>query len=485
MTYGSLPERIIQFGTGNFLRAFADWMIDLANEAGLIQSSIVVTQNINGNTFERLNRNHCQYSVVMEGLCDGEQKQEVRRITSISRCINPYENQEALFDVFRSADLEIIISNTTEAGIVYDPSDSEDEFLDAAFPGKLTMLLYERFKVFPDKSLLILPCELIENNGRELYSICLKYASQWGYEEDFISYLSDKVCFSSTLVDRIVSGYPAQSKVEQYDKLLGYHDELLVVSEFYNLWVIKDADGWKDLFPLHRLEKANVIWTENLEKYRTRKVRILNGSHTATAPIALLSGYQKVCDYINGSDISQFEYNLIQRDILPILQFDRDEIAEYAESIWDRFRNPYLEHDLLAMTLNGISKFRVRCLPTLFDCIQQHNRLPEYLLFAFAAFIRFYKIQEDDSGFTGETDSGEVYVVRDDRKNLCVMQSAWTNDNIPDVVHSVLSAAELWGNSALCNIAGLEEAIAIYLNEIETFGISRSLADFLAKEGLK
>lgn len=479
-TFGNYPEKVLQFGEGNFLRAFADWMINKANLNGDYQGSIVLCQPIAPGLADLINAQDGLYTLVMRGIENGQPVEKIEQITSVSRCINPYQNYNALMELARSADLEVIISNTTEAGIVYVPGDKLTDTPPSSFPAKICAFLYERFKAFngaADKGLLIIPVELIERNGAVLKKIVLDYAKEWNLEPAFTQWIESANKFASTLVDRIVTGYP-RDEVAYFEEKLGYKDNLIVTSELFNLWVIEGQKEWADILPIHKNE-ANVLWTDDMTPYRTRKVRILNGGHTSTVLAAYLAGYNIVLDFMNDDLFKKYLDKVIFEEIIPTLDLPKSELEEFAAAVGDRFANPYIKHNLLDISLNSCSKFKSRCLPSLLTYVDRIGKLPTLLTFSFAAFIAFYKGKLVDGAYLGQRADGTNYPIKDDADVIAFFAKLWTDGNPKSIAKAVLSKAEYWGGKDLTEVPGLEAAVAANLESIETKGIKAVISDLL------
>lgn len=377
-------ETVIQFGEGGFLRAFTDWMIDKMNKKGLYNGNIVIVQPIEKGMCEKLEEQDCIYTHIIRGIDKGVEKVESEVITSISRCVNPYKDYQAYLDLAKNPDFRFVISNTTEAGISYEPEEMHTDRIQKSFPAKVTVLLYERFKNNLD-GFVFLPCELIDKNGTTLKSIVLKYADDWKLGEDFKKFVCEKNFFMNTLVDRIVTGYPKDEKID-----LPYEDNMLDTSEYFHLWVIEGEKSFEDEFPL-KAAGLNVIWTDDMSMYRTRKVRILNGAHTSTVAYAMLEGIETVKECMDNEKMRAFIRKSIFEEIMPTIDLPEDELKEFANAVLDRFSNPYIRHLWSSIVLNSVSKFKVRVLPSLLEHIKRLNKMPENLIFALACLIRLYK----------------------------------------------------------------------------------------------
>ncbi len=478
--YGNYPEKVLQFGEGNFLRAFVDWMIDKANRDGVYEGSIVLCQPIAQGLKDMINAQDGIYTLAMRGVQNGEAVESIEVITSVSRCINPYEDYDALMELARSKDLEVIVSNTTEAGISYHEGDKLTDRPPVSFPAKVTAFLYERYRAFsgaPDKGLLFLPVELIDNNGAELKRLILKYTAEWGLGDEFVHWVESANEFTSTLVDRIVTGYP-RDEADAFSEKLGYKDDIIDTSELFNLWVIEGDKKWADKLPVHRTD-ANVIWTDDVKPYKKRKVRILNGAHTSTVLAAYLAGYDIVMDFMKDDVVRGFMNTVIYQEIIPTLDLPKDELESFAAAVNDRFANPFIKHKLLDIALNSCSKFNARCLPSLLGYAEDKKELPKCLTFSLAAFIKFYQCEEKDGVYTGSRKDGTTYLLRDDAAVLEFFADTWKKGDVADIAQAVLSNTGFWSGKDLTKVPGLTDAVAGYLREMETNDIKDILARLL------
>ena len=379
------PERVIQFGEGGFLRGFVDWMLQKLNDQTDFNGSVVVVQPIEQGMCDALEEQNCVYTHIMRGLENGKPKVEKQIVDVISRTVKPYEDYNKYLELAKNPDFRFIFSNTTEAGIAYVPEDKLTDTPPSSYPAKLTALLYERFKAHLD-GFLIIPCELIDKNGETLKEIVLKYARDWGLGEEFITWINTENHFFNTLVDRIVTGYPKGEKTD-----LEYEDAMLDTSELFHLWVIEGDTSFQSELPFHEIG-LNVIWTKDeLFKYRTRKVRILNGAHTALVPYAMLKGFDTVKECVDNSALNAYLRACIFDEIIPTLDLPEQELKDYAENVLERFANPFIVHKLSSIALNSVSKFKVRVLPSILEYIKRFDKMPAHLLTAFGALIRFYK----------------------------------------------------------------------------------------------
>ena len=375
------PIKVIQFGEGGFLRGFADWMIQKMNEQADFNGNVAVVQPIENGMCDLLSSQNCNYTHIIRG-AEGVEKTV---IDVISRCVKPYEDFDAYLALADNPDARFIISNTTESGIEFRPDDKMTDTPPASFPAKLTLLLKRRFDLGLG-GFILLPCELIDRNGDNLKKTVLQYAALWGLGDAFVAWVERENVFCNTLVDRINTGYPKDEALD-----LGYEDKMVNTSEFFHLWVIETDHDVEAEMPFSKAGLNVIVTKDALERYRTRKVRILNGAHTSMVPYALLSGLDTVKSCIEDKTMHDFLYACLFEEIIPSLDMSKEELTEYAESVLVRFSNPYIKHYLSSIALNSVSKFRVRVLPSILDYIRKFGKTPKHLLFSFAKLIEFYK----------------------------------------------------------------------------------------------
>lgn len=465
-----LPIKIVQFGEGNFLRAFIGYAFQELNKAVDFNAGIAVVQPIDRGLVKMLNDQDGLYTLFMKGVKKGEEIQDIELISNIVKAVDPYANFEDYLSVAREESLEFMISNTTEAGIAYVSSDSPDMQPPSSFPAKLTVLLHERFKHFKgdaSKGLTIIPCELINHNSETLKEIILKYVADWNLGDDFKAWLLESNAFYSTLVDRIVPGYP-KDEIEAYNTQLDYSDNLIVAAEAFFLWVIEGGDELKKKLPFHKID-LDVKIVSDMQPYRTRKVRILNGAHTAMVPFSILYGNSTVKETVDNTFTSSFINDVVFNEINDTLKMDRNELNSFADEVLDRFRNPFIKHQLSDIALNSISKFKVRVLPSLLEYVAIHNKIPTNLTFAFACLIRFYK----------GTWSWESLPVQDSEEIVTNFAKIWKSSDYFKVVKEVLGIEEYWGED-LNKVENLTIAVALALKEIETNGIEKGYENYSA-----
>ncbi len=468
------PVKVLQFGEGNFLRAFVDYMIDIANEKGEFDGDIVLVKPIEFGTLERFHEQECQYTVQLRGIVDGEPKRINRIVTSVTDVVDAYGEYEKYADFARLDTLRFIVSNTTEAGIVYDDTDKFELNPPKTYPGKLTKFLFERYKHFngaQDKGLVMLPVELIDDNGIHLKECVLKLAKLWNLEEEFTAWINDACVFTSTLVDRIVTGYP-RDEAEELCKEFGYQDNLIVTGEPFALWVIESAKDISNEFPLPKAGLP-VIFTDNQKPYKQRKVRILNGAHTSFVLASYLCGNDIVLESMNDELILNFIKATIFDEVIPTLTLPKQELDEFAEAVLTRFNNPYVKHAHLSISLNSVSKWRARCMPSFLGYIEKEGKVPAHLTFSLAALMAFYTGTEiRDKALIGHRD-GQEYNIMDDAAVLEFF-AANSSKEPKEFVHAVLANTDFWGQD-LSALAGVEETIVSYLTDIREMGMRKTM----------
>lgn len=392
-----MRETVIQFGEGVFLRGFVDHFLNILNKQGLYDGKAVVVQPRPGGKVRVLQEQGCRYNLFLRGIRDGKAVSEHSLIESVSRCVDPYIQYNEFIALAEQPDFRFVVSNTTEAGIAFDPACRADDTPCLSFPGKVTLLLYRRYQLGLD-GFIFLPCELIDNNGDALRDCVLRYARHWELEPEFIKWVEDKNVFANTLVDRIVTGYP-EAERETLLPACGFDDKCMDTAELFGLWVIEG--NFEDELPLKKAGLP-VVWTDDVSPYKKRKVRVLNGAHTSTVFPALLCGVETVGDAMNDALIREFLEKNLYGHILPILG-ENPENSAFAAAVLDRFSNPYIRHMWKAISLNSISKFTVRVLPTMEDCHKQRGEWPKSLVFSLACLLKYYKEQpvSDDPASAG------------------------------------------------------------------------------------
>ena len=441
-----LTEKFLQFGEGNFLRGFVDWMIDRLNKEADFDGGVVVVQPLAQGLIPMINEQDGLYTLYLRGLQDGQKVEETRVVDCITRGINPFENTDEFFECASNPELRYIISNTTEAGIEYKPNQNPDDFAGLTFPGRLTLFMKRRL----DNKLpgfLLLPCELIDKNGDELKACVLKYAKDFGYGDDFIKWVEEENYFTNTLVDRIVTGYPRDTASEM-EKEYGYLDNIIDTAEIFHLWVIQGDKKYAEELPFDKIG-LNVLWTDDVTPYKKRKVRILNGAHTMMVLAAHLAGLETVKEAMDDELVFNFMKTGVFDEIIPTLDLPKDELIQFANDVIERFQNPFIKHYLLSIALNSVSKYQVRVLPSVLEYIKENNKEPKCLVFSLAALIAFYR-----------TDAAN-----DNPDVMEFMKTASVDD--------ILSKEEYWGT----DLSMLKDSINGYLKSIEEKGIRAAMEE--------
>ncbi len=429
----ALTERVLQFGEGNFLRGFVDWMIDKLNKENNGDYGVVLVQPIDKGLVDMINEQDGLYSLYLRGLQNGERVEETRVVECVTRGINPFADTDAFFKCAENPDLRFIVSNTTEAGIEYKPNQSPDDFAGTTFPGRLTMFLKRRFDLgLP--GFILFPCELIDKNGDNLKECIMKYSRDWSYGADFEKWVNEENHFTNTLVDRIVTGYPRDT-AKQMEEAFGYLDNIIDTAEIFHLWVIEGDKALAEEIPFHKIG-LNVLWTDDVTPYKKRKVRILNGAHTSMVLAAHLAGLETVKDAMDDQLIFPFMKQALFEEIIPTLDLPKEELEQFANDVIERFKNPFIKHYLLSIALNSVSKFKVRVLPSLLQYMKEKGEEPKRLVFSLAALIAFYR-----------TDAAN-----DDAAIMEYMKTAPTAD--------ILAKTEYWGEDLSFLLPSIEAHLA-------------------------
>ncbi len=477
------PVKVLQFGEGNFMRAFVDYFFDISNEKAGFNGKVALVQPISQGLTKLINDQEGLYTLYLRGSENGQKVDKKRVISACDCCLNPYDkaDYDRIMEIAESDELDIIASNTTEAGITYDPSCNFENQPAASFPGKLTQVLYRRYKA-GKKGLVILSCELIDNNGKELLKCVNQYIDQWKLEDGFKDYVNNDNIFCSTLVDRIVPGRIRDAKeVEALEKENGYHDELIDVGEIFGVWIIEGPDGLEDRLPFKKAG-VNVHVVPDVMPYKHRKVRILNGAHTGFVLGAYLSGQDIVRDCMQNEAISGFMNKMLSDEVIPTLvdHLDEKDLNEFAAAVKDRFNNPFVNHELMSISLNSTSKWKARNMPSFLQYIEKNGKLPVCLTMSLAAYIAFYSndIQElTDKGLVCKRPAGNTYTISDDRWAL-EFYYEHRNDSEEDLVKAVLGNEKMWDQD-LNKVDGLTDAVIADLKKIRTEGAEAAYASCL------
>lgn len=488
-----LPEKVIQFGEGNFLRAFVDYMFDEINAQGLFEGGITLIQPIPGGDFLRniLNEQEGLYTLIARGREDGKKVADKRLITCVNRCINPYVDLDVYNECAKNPELRFVVSNTTEAGISWKEEPMITDEPQDSFPAKVCNFLYLRFKAFNGdmaKGLVFIPCELIDDNGKTLKKYVLKHASNWNLGDEFINWVENACVFTSTLVDRIVTGYP-RNEAKDLCEEFGYEDNAIDTSEIFHTWVIEGPASLEEELPFPKAG-LKVIFTPDVKPYKKRKVRILNGAHTCSVLGAYLAGYDIVRDVMNDELFYKYLEDALNNEIIPAItspELTIEDLKGFADAVFDRFKNPFIDHKLLDISLNSTSKFEARVLHTIQEYYEQKKELPKILTFSFAAYMAFYRGTEIKDGALVGTREGNEYPVKDSPEVLEFYKNVWTGvdtsdkKQIADVVSKVCANKDFWlGADLNKELGSFPEKVTEHLYNILNNGVVSEIKAVLA-----
>ncbi len=467
----SFPERIIQFGEGNFLRTFVDWIVKRMDDKTDFNGSVVILQPLPRYKLDGFKKQDCLYHVNLMGLENGKPVNELELIDVVSRALHPYTEFDAYLKLAEQPEMRFIVSNTTEAGIVFDLSCKFEDKPASSYPGKLVQLLYRRFKTFKGdvkKGFIIMPCELIFHNGEVLKDCIEKYIQLWNLGEDFKSWFETACPVYSTLVDRIVPGFP-RKEIDSIKERLGYDDNLVAQGENFHLWVIEAPESLSAEFPADKAG-LNVKFVPSEAPYHARKVTLLNGPHTVLAPVAWLSGIDIVRDACKDAVVGKFVHKVMFEELLPTLDLPQEELEKFANDVLDRFKNPFIDHAVTSIMLNSLPKYETRDLPGLKTFLKRKGVLPDGLVLGLAAIITYYK------GYTRA--DGTVSQPQDSAENIALVQNLWKTGDVHRVAEGVLAATSIW-NENLNAIPGLTDKLAGYLYAIQENGMVKTLEEIL------
>jgi len=456
------PERIIQFGEGNFLRAFVDWIVFNMNNKADFNSSVVIVQPLANGMIDMLNDQDGLYHLNLQGLDKGKAVDSIELIDVVSRCLNPYSQFQDYLKLAENPDMRFVISNTTEAGIAFDESCKLDDAPASSFPGKLTQLLYHRFKTFDgamDKGLIMLPCELIFHNGTELKKCIEQYIAFWNLGEDFAQWFEKACGVYCTLVDRIVPGYPRDTINEILEKVQ-LEDKMVVKAEIFHLWVIEAPESVAKEFPADKAG-LNVLFVPSEKPYHDRKVTLLNGPHTVMSPVAYLSGIDTVSEGLKDDVIAKFVDKVMFKELLETLDLPKAELEKFGADVLDRFKNPFVKHFYTSIMLNSFPKFKTRDLPGLKIYLERQGKLPVGLVLGLAGIITYYK-----GGKRGDVE----IVPNDDKAIIDLLTELWSTGDVAKVAQGVLAADFIWGED-LNLVEGLTAKIVENLTSIQEKGM--------------
>ncbi len=464
--FSKRPVKVLQFGEGNFLRAFFDWMLQIANEEGVTDMSVaVVSPRFSENqSIKSLQQQEGLYHIVLEGICGGEAVSTVKQIDVIADAFSPAADIGHYKEIIESPELRFVVSNTTEAGIRYE-KDPQCCLTSVSFPAKVAAMLYHRFRHFngdKSKGLIFLCCELIEDNGSTLREYVLRHAVENGFGEDFSRWVDESCVFADTLVDRIVPGYPTDES-EVVVERIGYDDKLVVKAELYHIWAI-GGRGWEQVQAELPLDKAglNVLFMPSVKEFRDKKVRVLNGSHTAMAVVALQLGCDTVKSAFDMPLLNNYINTMVETEVLPVIDGEQEELRQFADSILERFYNPYIKHYLKSIALNSLSKWEARNFPTVVDYVSQNGKLPKREVFSFAALMSLYA---PDSGFERNDNDAHLQIIDD----------AWAaGGTMEDVLKRILSSGIFMADFE-ATTPGFTALVAKYLADIRKNGMEHAL----------
>ncbi|WP_308636002.1 tagaturonate reductase [Paenibacillus silvisoli] len=467
------PVTVLQIGEGNFLRGFFDWMVHRSKEQGLFEGSIALTQpRPKGRAkIEAIAAQDGLYTLVTRGIENGERVSVKETIGVFSAVFDPYSDWGRLAAIAESASLRFVVSNTTEAGLVYQAEPLIEGAPIQSFPGKIAWLLHRRYLSLggtPESGLIFLPCELLERNGDELRRCVLRYCEDWALPDAFQQWVVEHNRFLNSLVDRIVTGYPDQEQAESWFAEWSYEDRLLDTAEPYHLWAIEAEPELEKELPF-RQAGCNVHFVPDLLPYQQRKVRVLNAAHTLMTPLALLRGFDYVREVMEHPRFGAFVREAVEQEIMPTIPLPQEELRAYAGTVFERFLNPFINHRLHDIAMNSLSKFKARLLPSLLAYAERGEEVPARLVEAFAGLLRYYRITRVDDGFVGSTLGGRTYEVRDDAASLEKIAAIWSSaDQRPlnETVAQLLALTEIWGCD-LTQAGGLGSQVAASMQVLE------------------
>lgn len=465
------PEKVIQFGEGNFLRAFVDWIIFNMNEKTDFNGSVVVVQPIENGMIDMLNGQDCLYHVNLQGLDNGEPVNSLTKIDVISRALNVYTQNDEFMRLAEQPEMRFVISNTTEAGITFDPTCKFTDKPASSYPGKLTQLLYHRYEYFKgdmSKGLIVFPCELIFLNGHKLKECILQYIELWQLGAEFKDWFLHACGVYATLVDRIVPGFP-RKEIDEIKAKLGYDDNMVVQGEFFHLWVIEAPASIADEFPADKAG-LNVLFVPSEEPYHERKVTLLNGPHTVLSPVAYLSGINIVRDACQHPVVGKYINKVMCEELMETLNLPKEELQKFAADVLERFVNPFVDHQVTSIMLNSFPKYETRDLPGLKTYLARKGELPKGLVLGLAAIITYYK--------GGVREDGAEIVPNDAPEIMALLKELWATGDTRKVAEGVLAEESIW-KSNLNAIPGLTDLVVQYLDSIQSIGMLETLKTIL------
>ncbi len=466
----SYTNRVIQFGEGNFLRAFVDWIIFEMNKSGKFEGGVTVVQPIANGMCDMLKGQDCLYHLVLKGMQNGVATRSITKIDVINDAINPYAEVDKYMALAEDLNNRFILSNTTEAGIAFNADDKFEDAPASSFPGKLTQLLYRRFErceAAHEGGFIIIPCELIEKNGDKLKVAVKQYIELWGLGEEFSKWIAESNYFANTLVDRIVPGFPRDS-INEIKAEIGYNDNLVVEGEVFHLWVVEGDPIIEREFPAN-VAGLNTLFVEDVTPYRDRKVGLLNAPHTVLSPVGYLSGLDLVKECVEDELIGEYVRRVIYDELLPSLNLPKDELMSFADSVVERFRNPYVKHNVTSIMLNSFSKYKYRDLPLVKIYFERKGELPKCLVLGLAAIATYYKGGKRGEDLITPNDSPEI---------MSLLTELWSTNDIAAVAEGVLKSEMMWAED-LTRIEGLQATLTTMLSEIDEMGMAETVKKYL------
>lgn len=456
------PTKVIQFGEGNFLRAFVDWIIWKTNQASDFNAGVVVVQPIDRGMVDMLNAQDGLYHVNLQGIDRGQPVDSIDMVDVINYGLNPYTQNEEFMALADDPNIRFVISNTTEAGIAFDPACKLEDKPASSYPGKLTQLLYRRYQHFNGdvaKGLIILPCELIFLNGKELKKCIYQYIELWNLGDGFKNWFEQACGVYCTLVDRIVPGYPKDT-IDQIHERVGFKDNLVVKGEIFHLWVIEAPESVAAEFPADKAG-LNVLFVPSEAPYHERKVTLLNGPHTVLSPVGYLSGLDTVRECVEDPEVGKFVHKVMYEELLETLNLPKPELEAYAASVVERFVNPFVKHFVTSIMLNSFPKYKTRDLPGVKTYLERKGELPKGLVLGLAAIITYYK-----GGKRGDVE----IVPNDDAAIIELLKNLWATGDVRKVAEGVLAAEFIWGEN-LNEVPGLTDLVTTDLETIQNEGM--------------
>ncbi|MDB5196567.1 MAG: tagaturonate reductase [Flaviaesturariibacter sp.] len=477
-----LPEKVLQFGTGVLLRGLPDYFIDKANRQGIFNGRIVVVKSTSQGDSNAFDRQDGLYTLCVRGIQQGKKVEENLINSSISRVLNATEDWAQVLECAHNQAMQVIISNTTEVGIQLVHDDIRHH-PPKSYPGKLLAFLYERFHAFggsEHSGMVIVPTELIPENGKKLESIVLELAHLNSLEDAFIEWLEIHNYFCNSLVDRIVPGKPELTTQTAIEEKLGYKDGLLIISEVYRLWAIEGNEQVKSILSFAEAD-TGVIIQPDIDIYRELKLRLLNGAHTLSCGLAHLAGFTTVKEAMDDEALAAYIAELMQTEIASAIPYAVPfyQAQAFSFSVLDRFRNPHIQHQWLSITMNYSSKMKMRCIPVLLEHYKHTEAVPELFALGFAAYLCFLKpINQKGSQYFGEL-NGVSYLIQDDM--AATFCKRWAGLTTAGLVQEVLRDSSYWG-ADLYALPGFAEAVIDKVNSILTNGVKETLESFFTKK---